>query len=154
MINKLGFALIAVMLFEAVSLIQTPTAQAAYVAKPGDVIKVKTGRTVYYVDDQLQRIPLYADAFALRYNNDFSIVKNLTEAEVGGYNNELILNRELSDAPGSLIMYNVDQTVYLLENGVKRPFTSWDAFVKRGYASKQIKWVGFYHIYATGAPLN
>lgn len=154
MLNKLGFALVAVMLFELVSLTQTPTAQAVYTAKPGDVIKVATGKTVYYVDDQLQRIPLSADGFTTRYNNNFAVVKNVTEAEVGSFNNGLILNRELSKPNGALIIYELGKTVYLLENGVKRPFTSWEAFAKRGYKANQIHWVGTYQIYATGAPIN
>ncbi|MBI4363721.1 MAG: hypothetical protein HY545_02625 [Candidatus Doudnabacteria bacterium] len=154
MVKKLTYALIALTLFEAVSLTQTQTAMAAYAVKPGDVIKANASATVYYVDDQLQRIPMYADAFAVRYNNDFSKVKNLTTAEVGSVNNDLILNREMSEAEGSLIMYDVGQTVYLIENGMKRPFTSWQAFINRGYSGSQIKWVGTYHLYATGPVIN
>ena len=154
MVKKLAFALIALVAFEAVSLTQIQTVQAAYEAKPGDVIKVTTGKTVYYVDDGLQRIPLSAEGFAIRYNNNFSVVKNLTEAEVKSFNNSMILNRETSSSNGSLIMYDIGQTVYLLENGMKRPFSSWEALTKRGYEASQIQWVGTYEIYATGPSLN
>lgn len=154
MFKKLAFALVALIIFEAITLTQTQTAQAAYTPKPGDVIKVSGTSIVYYVNDQLQRLPMYADAFEVRYNNNFFVVKNLTQAEVGEMSGNLILNRELSDAEGSVIMYDVGKTVYLIENGMKRPFTSWQAFASRGYKANQIKWVGAYHIYATGANLN
>jgi len=126
-------------------------AQAAYVAKAGDLIKVAGGsNTVYLVDDIGQRIPLSAEAYRIRYNNDFSLVQSLTEEEVAGRTNHFLINETLSHKEGTLIKYWNSPTIYLLEDGFKRGFTSWDSFEDAGYKLSNVQLVGEYEIYPTG----
>ena len=131
------------------------SANAAYTPKPGDVIKVESSATVYLVDDGGQRIPLSASAFEVRYNNNFSVVKTVTEAEMGVRSDNLILNRETSEPNGTLIMYQTEQPgIFLIENGYKRVFSTWEGFTARGYTFSQVTWVGAYTVFPTGVPIQ
>ncbi|MBI2356182.1 MAG: hypothetical protein HYV13_03190 [Candidatus Doudnabacteria bacterium] len=129
-------------------------ASAAVVIMPGDLVKTQNSSVVFYMDDAKQNLPLDASGFAIRYGSDFSKIKIVAESDIKPYTGHNFLNRMLSVPEGSLIMYYPDPTVYLVKNGMKQPFTSWQAFTSRGYKSSDIKLVGTYHVYATGPNLN
>jgi hypothetical protein len=122
----------------------------AYTPVPGDVIKVAASDAVFLVDDSLQRYPLSAGAFEVRYNNNFKLVKTVTEQEWGSYTTHFIINRALSHPAGSLVVYWQDPTIYLIENGYKRGFATWNAFASRGYSTSDIDYIGAYEAYPTG----
>lgn len=152
MFNKI-VVLVLVSLFLTVSF-GPEMALAAEMPKPGDVVKTKNSPTVFYVDDGLANIPLDASAFAVRYKNNFGLIKTVSEDQIKPFASHHILNRVLSVAEGSIVMYYPNPTVYLIENGKKRGFTSWSAYVNRGYSNKDIQVVGTYHIYATGEAIK
>lgn len=157
MLKKLGFALLAVMLFELVSLTQTQTASAAYSPTPGDLVRTQSDAGVYYIDDGNRLVAVSASAYKVRYNNDFAKIKVLPDRSLEKVllNTDVMLNTATSVKEGSLIIYNTDNpTIYLVENGKKRGFTSWEAFTSRGYKMSQVQWVGTYTIYATGSVIK
>jgi hypothetical protein len=132
-------------------LLSASDAQAAYSPIVGDLIRTNTNPTVYLVADDLVRIPLSAEAYAIRYGNNFFLVKYVDGAVIGNVPNHIALNAQTSKPNGTLIMYTTDKpTIYMVENGFKRPFASWDAFTSRGYSLYQVEWVGTYTTYATG----
>jgi hypothetical protein len=145
-------AVIGLLVF-ALQLISVSGAKA-YIPKSGDVIKVDASPAVFLVDDAGQRIPLSSQAFAIRYNNNFDLIRTVTEAEWGGYTTNFIINETQSRPNGSLIMYWQDPTIYLIENGYKRGFATWEAFSSRGYDVAQIHVVGQFELYPTGPLLK
>jgi hypothetical protein len=54
------------------------TASAAYTAKAGDLLRTADDATVVLVMDNGSRIPVSAEGFAIRYNNNFGLVKTVT----------------------------------------------------------------------------
>ncbi len=145
---------VLVLVLLGLQLITASQTQAAYTPKAGDLIKVKGGNTVFLVDDVWQRIPLNAEAFAIRYNNQFSKVLELTEVEVGGKVDSWIINGEASHADGTIIKYWNDSTIYLLNGGFKHGFASWEAFTASGHNIADLELVGDYEVYPTGATIN
>lgn len=130
------------------------SAGAGYTPVPGDVIKVESNATVYVVDDSGQRIPLSAAAYQVRYNNNFSLIKIVTEAEMGA-RTENILNVQSSVSNGTLIMYETEQPgIFIVENGYKRVFSTWQGFTAKGYELSQVTWIGLYTKYPTGVPVQ
>ena len=131
-------------------------ADAAYVAKPGDLLRTVNDPTVVLVMDDGTRVPLSADAYAVRYNNNFSLVKTVTEAERGTYDSmNITLNHLTSLAPSTVFIYEVDQPgIYKVENGFKRLFMTWSGFEAAGYSLNDVQWVGEYTWYPTGAPVQ
>lgn len=125
---------------------------AVTLVKAGDLIKTKTNPTVFLVDDQLTRWPVSAQAYAVRYNNNFTLVKIVADNEIGTFDPTSGINSTQAEADGSLIIYTTDRpTIYLLQNGFKRPFATWDSFTSRGYSTSKLIWVGTYDIYPTGS---
>lgn len=145
----------SILLASVALLLVSGMASAAYTPVPGDLIKVETSPTVYLVDDAGQRIALSASAYEVRYNNNFSLVKTVTEAEMGTRNTNLLLNRETSVPNGTLIIYETDQPgIFLVENGYKRVFSTWQGFTAMGYDFNDVTWVGRYTMYPTGTPIQ
>jgi hypothetical protein len=133
----------------------THKAGAAYTPQPGDVVRTAENSTVFLIDDQNTRIPLSADAYAMRYNNDFSLVKIVTAAELGNWSNVFTLNQKSSVPNGTLIIYKTDKpTIYLVENGFKRPIATYQKFLSLGYSMGTVQWVGQHSVFPTGAPIQ
>jgi len=114
-----------------------------YVPKVGDLIRTVSDPTVFLVDDQLNRIPVSADAYKIRYNNNFSLVKFVDPSQIGFFN-----------PSGGLDSLVADPNIYLLQNGFKRPFATFEAFVRSGLSNKPVRWVGTYDDYPTGSIIN
>lgn len=151
--TKIKLLSVAVILFAA--FIMADKAEAAYTPQPGDVVKTAANPTVFLIDDSLARIPLSADAYAVRYNNDFSIIKVVTVAELGNWSDSFTLNEMSSAKSGSLIIYQTDRpTIYLVENGYKRPIATYEKFLAQGYKVSDVQWVAQYAIFPTGAPIQ
>jgi hypothetical protein len=126
-----------------------------YVPKVGDLIRTVSDPTVFLVDDQLNRIPVSADAYKIRYNNNFSLVKFVDPSQIGFFNPSGGLDSLVADPNGSLIIYTTNNpTIYLLQNGFKRPFATFEAFVRSGLSNKPVRWVGTYDDYPTGSIIN
>jgi hypothetical protein len=147
MIKKTATLFMFAFLLQAVWL---TNASAAYIPVKGDLIKTAKSNTVYLVDDIGQRIPLSAGAFETRYNNNFGLIKTLTDTEVGGFTTHFIINSEQSHSSGSVVMYWQNPTIYLIENGYKRGFATWEAFSASGKSSADVHLVGEFEIYPTG----
>ncbi len=130
------------------------TAGAAYTPVPGDLLRTPEDATVVLVLDNGVRTPISADAYAVRYNNNFSLVKTVTLAERGSYSGDS-LNAQLSLTHGSVFIYEVDEPgIFLVENGMKRLFSTWTGFEAGGHDLKNVQWVGQYTLYPTGAPVQ
>lgn len=132
------------------------SAQAAdYTPKAGDLIKTKTNPTVFLVDDQLTRWPVSAQAYAIRYHNNFTLIKIVADSQIGSFDPTGGLNSTSAEPEGTLVMYTTNNpTVYLLQNGFKRPFATFDAFTKAGHSMNQVKWIGTYDVYPTGSVIE
>jgi len=129
-------------------------ASAAYMAVPGDLLRTADDATVVLVMDNLQRVPISADGFAKRYNNDFSRVKVVTLAERGSFSGDA-LNHLTSLTSGTVFMYELNQPgIYLVDNGFKRLFMTWTGFEANGHNFNDVIWVGDYTMYPTGAPVQ
>jgi len=131
------------------------SAHAASTPKPGDLIKTKTNATVFLVDDSLNRTALTREAYVVRYGNNWSLIKVVVDSQIGAYDYTGAINTTSSHASGSVIIYRTDKPeIYLLENGFKRPFVSWDAYLHSAYANQPINWVGTYEVYPTGSVIK
>ena len=131
------------------------TAGAGYTAVPGDLLRTAEDQTVVLVMDNGSRMPISADGYALRYNNNFGLVKVVTLAERGAYNSDFILNPSSSLASGTVFMYEMNQPgIFLIENGYKRLFSTWNGFEAAGNNLSDIEWVGLYSLYPTGTPVQ
>jgi len=129
-------------------------ASAAYVAVPGDLLRTAEDQTVVLVLDNGVRTPISADAYAMRYNNDFSLVKTVTLAERGSYSGDS-LNSMSSLRSGTVFMYELDQPgIYLVDNGFKRLFMTWTGFEANGHNFNDVEWAGNYTLYPTGTPVQ
>lgn len=132
-----GFALVLFGLSSA------KTVHAAYVAKPGDLLKTQTGHTVYLVDDNFQRIPMTAEAYKIRYNNDFSKVLIVDVLEIGSFATYLRIGQTNSHPDGTLIVYSLDNPeVFVLNHGFKKSLG-----LRTDLTG--VAWVGTYEIYPT-----
>lgn len=151
--TKIKLLSVGVILFAAFLI--THKADAAYTPQPGDLVRTEQNPTVFLIDDQNTRIPLSADAYKTRYNNDFSLIKFVTAAELGSWSDLFTLNQKSSVANGTLIIYQTDKpTIYLVENGFKRPIATYQKFLSLGYGMDKVQWVGEYTIIPTGAPIQ
>jgi hypothetical protein len=132
------------------------TASAAYVAVPGDLLRTADDATVVVVMDNNSRVPVSADAFLVRYNNNFGLVKTVTLAERGNYNSDLqTINSMSSLASGTVFIYEVDQPgIFLIDNGFKRLFSTYTGFENAGYSLKNVQWAGTYTSYPTGTSIQ
>jgi len=125
----------------------------SYVAKPGDLLRTADDATVVLVLDNGTRVPVSADAYAMRYHNDFSLVKTVTASERGSYSGDS-LNSMTSLHSGEVFIYELDQPgIFIVENGFKRLFSSWTGFEAMGNSFNDIVWVGSFTQYPTGAPV-
>jgi hypothetical protein len=132
------------------------SASAAFVAKPGDLLRTASDQTVVLVMDNGTRIPVSADGFALRYNNNFGLVKTVTDAERGDYTgNALTLSASNSLAPGSVFLYNTNQPgIYIIQDGQKRLFSTLAGFNAGGNNLNLVQWAGQFTEYPTGVPIQ
>jgi hypothetical protein len=151
--KKINFTVLSMLL--AFAFVGT-TASAAFVAVPGDLLRTADDATVVVVMDNNSRVPISADAFLVRYNNNFGLVKVVTLAERGSYNSGLqTINSASSLASGTLFIYEVDQPgIFLVEGGFKRLFSTYTGFENAGYSLKNVQWAGTYTSYPTGAPIQ
>lgn len=138
--------------FMGLMLVSTAGAQS-YVAKPGDLLRTADDATVVLVLDNGNRVPISADGYAKRYNNDFSLVKTVTASERGSYSGDA-LNSLTSLHSGQVFMYELDEPgIFIVDNGFKRLFSSWTGFEAMGHSFDDIIWVGSYTLYPTGTPV-
>ena len=144
---KQGLLVLALVVLGQVILSKTAL---AYSPVPGDLVKTAHNPTVYLVDDNGQRIPMEAKAFAIRYNNNFSLVKIVTAFELGSFATYLRIDGADSHPDGSLVVYSLDNgTVYMLDHGYKHPVGSWDTLQSQGYDLSHIQWIGELETYPT-----
>lgn len=131
------------------------SAGAAYTAKPGDLLRTASDQTVVLVMDNGTRMTISADGYAVRYNNNFGLIKVVTLAERGTYNSDFILNPSSSLTSGTVFMYEMNQPgIFLIENGYKRLFSTWNGFEAAGHKLSDVEWVGQYTLYPTGTPVK
>jgi hypothetical protein len=150
---KIKLLSVGVIIFAAFLI--TQKADAAYTPQPGDVVRTEANPTVFLIDDQKARIPLSADAYQVRYNNDFSLIKFVTAEELGNWSDIFTLNKKSSVPNGSLIIYHTDKpTIYLVENGFKRPIATYQKFLSLGYSMDSVEWVGQHSVFPTGEPIQ
>ena len=146
-------SLILSMLFALIAIAHS--ASADYTAKPGDLLRTDADQTVVLVMDNGSRVAISASAYAVRYNNNFGLVKVVTLAERGSYNSDYILNTESSLISGTVFMYDLNQPgIFRIENGYKRLFSTWTGFEAAGNNLKDVQWVGQYTMYPTGTPVQ
>ena len=132
-----------------------PVASAGYVASPGDLLRTAENPTVVLVMDNGNRIPISADGYAVRYNNNFGLVKVVTLAERGNYSSDFIINSASSLASGTVFMYEINQPgIFQIENGYKRLFMTWTGFETAGNRLSDVEWIGLYTMYPTGVPIQ
>lgn len=131
-------------------------ASAFYTAVPGDLLRTASDATVVVVMDDLTRVPISADAYAMRYNNNFSLIKRVTTEERGSYNSStLTINAMMSLPNGTVYMHNFSKNgIYVIDNGFKRLFTTWSGFEGSGHDFNDVEWVGPYTVYPTGPPVQ
>lgn len=130
------------------------TAGAAYTPVVGDLLRTPEDATVVLVLDNGVRTPISADAYKVRYNNNFSLVKTVTLSERGSYSGDS-LNAALSLTNGTLFIYDFNQPgIFIVENGFKRLFSTWTGFEAGGHNLNNVQWVGQYTLYPTGAPVQ
>ena len=130
-------------------------ASAGYTAVRGDLLRTADDATVVLVLDDNSRIPVSAEGFALRYNNNFGLVKTVTATERGTYDSNLVLGRMNSLANGTVFMYDLNQPgIYKIDNGFKRLFMTWSGFLSDGQNLNNVQWVGSHALYPTGSPVN
>jgi|SRR3989344_2437383 len=132
------------------------TASAAFVAKPGDLLRTPEDATVVLVMDDGSRVPISSDAYSVRYNNNFDLVKTVTLTERGSYNSDLLtLNSMSSLTSDSIFQYDFNQPgIFLVQNGYKRLFTTFGGFLAAGYNLNNVQWVGQFTLYPTGASVQ
>lgn len=133
-----------------------PNAGAYYTAVPGDLLRTANDATVVLVMDDGTRVPLAAEAFAVRYGNNFSLVKVVTTEERGAYNSDTLTLNALTSLPnGTVFMHNFNMPgIYVIDNGIKRLFTTWTGFESLGYDMNDVQWVGQHTVYPTGTPVQ
>jgi hypothetical protein len=130
-------------------------ASASYIAQPGDLLRTMDDATVVLVMDNGSRMPISADGYALRYNNNFGLVKVVTAGERGSYSSDMIINNATSLTSGTVFMYEVNQPgFFVIENGFKRMFSTWTGFEAAGHNLKDVEWIGLYTQYPTGTPVQ
>jgi hypothetical protein len=131
------------------------SASAFYTAVPGNLLRTASDATVVLVMDDLSRVPVSAAAFAIRYNNNFGLVKTVTLAERGEFNSNLVMNAASSLPSGTVFMYETDQPgIFLIENGYKRLYSTYSGFLNSGNSLSNVQWAGQYTLYPTGAPIQ
>lgn len=132
------------------------SASASYTAKAGDLLRTADDATVVLVMDDGLRVPISADAYLVRYDNNFSLVKTVTLAERGSYNSDLLtLNSTISLPSGTVFMYNINTPgIFKIENGYKRLFSTLTGFMNGGNNLNAVQWVGGSTLYPTGSPLQ
>lgn len=137
-------------------LVLAGSASAGYTAKAGDLLRTTDDATVVLVMDDGSRVPISADAYLVRYNNNFSLVKTVTLAERGSYNSDLLtLNTMTSLVSGTVFMYNINTPgIFKIENGYKRLFSTLSGFMNGGNNLNDVQWVGGSTLYPTGASLQ
>jgi hypothetical protein len=91
----------------------------------------------------------------MRYSNNFSLVKIVTTEERGAYNGDMLTLNTMTSLPnGTVFMHNFNQPgIYVIDNGVKRLFTTWTGFEALGYDLNDVQWVGQHTLYPTGNPI-
>lgn len=144
----------SIVLSMCLGLVLFTTASAAYTAVPGDLLRTAEDPTVVLVMDDLKRVPLSADAFAMRYGNNFGLVKYVTAAERGSYSGDS-LNSMTSLTNGTVFIYELDKPgIFLVQDGYKRLFSTWTGFEAMGNNFNDVVWVGTYTWYPTGSPVQ
>ena len=133
------------------------SASASYIAKPGDLLRTADDATVVLVMDDMTRLPIAADAFKVRYNNNFALIKTVTTAERGTYNsNGALTLGSLNSLPsGTVFLYDNNQPgIFVVDNGFKRLFSTLSGFQAGGYNLNNVQWVGQYTLYPTGVSVQ
>ncbi|MBU1627255.1 fibronectin type III domain-containing protein, partial [bacterium] len=98
----------------------------------GDLIKSPNASTIYLIKNG-RKWPILNESVFHAMCWDLANVKEFSEDILNRYPTASIVGGE-----GSLLKNSSASTVYLIENGKKRPFFSWDAFVKNGYKQEDI----------------
>ena len=128
---------------------------SAYTPQTGDLLRTADDATIVLVMDDGRRLPVSAEGYAIRYQNNFGLVKTVTSAERGSYSSNLVLGKENSIPSGSVFMYDFNQPgIYLVQNGFKRLFSTYGGFLAGGYDLNNVQWIGQYTEYPTGAPVQ
>ncbi|MBI4127976.1 MAG: hypothetical protein HY459_02800 [Parcubacteria group bacterium] len=105
--------------------------ETGVVKHPAGTLLKGSGPDVYVVDSNGNKhhVPSLAAFETLGYS--FSRLTNVSDTELATYTSGDAL--AVSHPDGTLIKYGSSPTVYLVENGTKRPFASATIFLDRGY---------------------
>jgi len=112
----------------------------------------KSASAVFYVEDgklrAVQSAEIYQDLFN---DSDWSLVTWVPDDLLDKFTyplGEMIITTDIHPN-GCLVKYTDSAAIYLVENGKKRQFTSWNAFVSNGYKGRPILIIPDTEIYET-----
>jgi len=112
----------------------------------------KSASAVFYVEDNKLRAVNSGEVYQSLFNDpSWSLVTWVPDDLLSKFEYTLGENLILTDIHpnGTLVKYADSAAVYLIENGKKRQFNSWDAVVDNGYRSKKIHIIPASEIYVT-----
>lgn len=101
----------------------------------------KSASAVFYVEDGKLRAVKSGEIYQTLFNDpNWSLVTWVPDDLLAKFNYELSNDLDSSDIHpnGSLVKYPDAPAVYLIKNGKKQPFSSWDIFVANGYSQRKI----------------
>ena len=112
----------------------------------------KSASAVFYVEDGKLRAIQSAEIYQGLFNDsDWSLVTWVPDDLLDKFTyplGEMVIRTDIHPN-GCLVRYADSSAVYLIENGKKRPFTSWNAFVANGYEDRPILIIPDTEIYET-----
>jgi len=112
----------------------------------------KAASAVFYVEDNKLRAVNSGEVYQALFNDpDWNLVTWVPDDLLSKFDYSLGENLVSIDVHpnGSLVKYEDSAAVYLIENGQKRQFNSWDALVDNGYRYKKIHVVQTSETYVT-----
>ena len=112
----------------------------------------KESSAVFYVEDSKLRPVLSGEIYQSLFNDPgWNLVTWVPDDLLSKFEYSLGENVSSNNLHpnGSLVRYEDSSAVYLIENGKKRQFNSWDALVANGYANRKILLIPASEIYVT-----
>jgi len=112
-------------------------------------IVMGSGYKVYVIEGNTKRWIKSANVF-LKLGYKWSWIEKVEDSLLNDYKEKVAITNAITHPNGTLIKYPNLPAVYLLENGKKRPFSSADSFIGKGFEWSRIITVPKKEIYKTG----
>lgn len=112
-------------------------------------IVIGSGYKVYVIEGNTKHWIKTADAF-IKLGYKWNWVEKVEDYLLNDYKEGIAITSAKTHLDGTLIKYANSPAVYLLESGKKRPFSSAESFLRRGYNWSRIIIISNKEVYKTG----